>query len=99
MIIILLFFLFLFIFFFFFRSLDISISLCGHLDSGLTDEIFNQFAVSYDDFVANPMVIDNPELVVRIGGKYYNWRMACPLIMSMSLYKKSLPQVSKAFFG
>lgn len=67
-------------------------SLCGHLDSGISDELFNQFTVSYDDFVTNPMLIENPDLVVRIDGKYYNWRTACPLVMSLSLYGKSLPQ-------
>ncbi|EEB16138.1 hypothetical protein Phum_PHUM407130 [Pediculus humanus corporis] len=71
---------------------EVSISLCGNLETGLSDELFNQFIVSYDDFVNNPMVIENPDLVVRIDGKYYNWRTACPLIMSLALYKKPLPQ-------
>ncbi|KAK6619575.1 hypothetical protein RUM43_012332 [Polyplax serrata] len=71
---------------------DVAISLCGNLETGLSDELFNQFIVSYDDFVNNPMVIENPDLVVRVDGKYYNWRTACPLIMSLALYKKPLPQ-------
>lgn len=75
-----------------------AISLCGNLETGLSDELFNQFIVSYDDFVNNPMVIENPDLVVRVDGKYYNWRTACPLIMSLALYKKPLPQVSMQFF-
>lgn len=69
-------------------------SLCGNLEAGVSDELFNQFLVSYDDFMNNPMVIENPNLVVKVDGKYYNWRTACPIIMSLALYKKFLPQVS-----
>lgn len=69
-------------------------SLCGHLDSGVSEELFNQCLVSYDDLVANPMMIEHPDLVVKVGAKYYNWRMACPLVMSVALFKRSLPQVS-----
>ncbi|KAL0268449.1 UNVERIFIED_CONTAM: hypothetical protein PYX00_010397 [Menopon gallinae] len=74
------------------KSSDIAMSLCGHLDSDLTDDFFYQFVVSYDDFVNNPLMIQDPNLVVRIDGKYYNWKMACVLIVSSLLYKKAIPQ-------
>lgn len=71
---------------------EVSMSLCGHLDSGVSDELFNQCLVRYDDLIANPMLIDHPDLVVRIGSKFYNWRMACPLVMSVALFRRPLPQ-------
>ena len=56
--------------------------------------MFLQSLVTYDDFVENPRLIDNPDLVVKVGTKYYTWHAACPIIMSWALYQRSLPQSS-----
>ena len=53
--------------------------------------------VTYDDLRENPAMLTNPELVIRIGHKYYNWLTAAPIIMSQIVFQKSLPDVSWGF--
>ncbi|XP_034535374.1 phosphatidate phosphatase LPIN1 [Notolabrus celidotus] len=74
----------------------VAISLCG----GLTDNIeitrdqFQERAISYQQFSENPSLIDDPNLVVKIGNKYYNWNTAAPVMLAMQVYQKPLPQAS-----
>lgn len=80
-----------------YRSLpDVTLSLCGHFGDQIDppEELFLQSLVTYDDFVENPRLIENPDLLVRIGGKYYTWQAACPIVMSWVLYQRFLPQSS-----
>jgi phosphatidate phosphatase LPIN len=72
---------------------DVQLSLCGNLNkqSPITDEIFNAHLISYEKFVNNPTIIHDPNLIARIGGKYYNWNVASALIASTSVYHKQLP--------
>jgi phosphatidate phosphatase LPIN len=51
---------------------DAQLSLCGNLNKQtlITDEIFNAHLVSFENFANNPSIINDPNLVVRIGGKY-----------------------------
>jgi phosphatidate phosphatase LPIN len=78
---------------------EISLSLCGGLAAAdekipaPTEDSFLQGLVTYNDLIQNPKLVENPDLVVRFNGKYYNWRAACPLIMSLVVYQKPLPQV------
>lgn len=78
---------------------EISMSLCGGLTasdrniSNPTEDRFLHGLVTYNDLIQNPKLIENPDLVVRLNGKYYNWRAACPLIMSLVVYQRPLPQV------
>uniref|UniRef100_A0A674N072 phosphatidate phosphatase n=1 Tax=Takifugu rubripes TaxID=31033 RepID=A0A674N072_TAKRU len=78
---------------------SITISLCG----GLADnrEItkgkvlqFHEKIVSYQQFAENPSIIDDPNLVVRIGSKYYNWSTAAPLMLAMQAFQKPLPKAT-----
>ena len=34
---------------------------------------------------------ENQDLVVRVGEQYYNWKAACPIMMSILLYGRSFP--------
>ncbi|CAF1175683.1 unnamed protein product [Adineta steineri] len=72
---------------------DAQLSLCGNINkqSSITDEIFNAHLVSFESFANNPAIINDPNLVVRIGGKYYNWSVASALITSTSIFHKPLP--------
>ena len=78
--------------------LDVSLSLCGNFGSSdgshieVPEELFLQSLVTYDDFAENPRIIENPDLIVKIGSKYYSWQAACPIIMSWALYQRVLPQ-------
>uniref|UniRef100_A0A3Q1H3S5 phosphatidate phosphatase n=1 Tax=Acanthochromis polyacanthus TaxID=80966 RepID=A0A3Q1H3S5_9TELE len=74
----------------------VAISLCGGLTDNkeITKEQFLERAVSYQQFSENPSLIDDPNLVVKIGNKYYNWNTAAPVMLAMQVYQKPLPQAS-----
>uniref|UniRef100_A0A8C2WS67 phosphatidate phosphatase n=1 Tax=Cyclopterus lumpus TaxID=8103 RepID=A0A8C2WS67_CYCLU len=74
----------------------VSISLCGGLtdNSEITREHFQERAITYQQFSENPSIIDDPNLVVKIGSKYYNWNTAAPVMLAMQVYQKPLPQAS-----
>ncbi|XP_071663168.1 phosphatidate phosphatase LPIN1 isoform X1 [Patagioenas fasciata] len=75
---------------------SIAISLCGGLTDNkeITKEEFLEHAVTYQQFVDNPGIIDDPNLVVKIGNKYYNWTTAGPLLLAMQAFQKPLPKYS-----
>ncbi|XP_073481462.1 phosphatidate phosphatase LPIN1 isoform X2 [Aquarana catesbeiana] len=75
---------------------SIAISLCGGLSDNkeLTKEQFLEQVVTYQQFVDNPSIIDDPNLVVKIGNKYYNWPTAAPLLLAMQAFQKPLPKYS-----
>ncbi|XP_064651749.1 phosphatidate phosphatase LPIN2-like isoform X2 [Lineus longissimus] len=76
---------------------NLAMSLCGGLkefDGEMPLERFMQGLVTYDDFCENPNLISNPDLVLRIGEKYYNWPVAGPMIMSLVMYQRPLPEGS-----
>ncbi|XP_038158174.1 phosphatidate phosphatase LPIN1 [Cyprinodon tularosa] len=72
----------------------VAISLCGGLSDNkeITKEQFLERAVSYQQFSENPSIIDDPNLVVKVGNKYYNWSTAAPVMLAMQVYQKPLPQ-------
>ncbi|XP_062243649.1 phosphatidate phosphatase LPIN1 isoform X4 [Platichthys flesus] len=74
----------------------VTISLCGGLTDNreITREQFQERAVSYKQFSENPSLIEDPNLVVKIGNKYYNWNTAAPVMLAMQVYQKPLPQAS-----
>ncbi|XP_005404492.1 PREDICTED: phosphatidate phosphatase LPIN1 isoform X3 [Chinchilla lanigera] len=75
---------------------SIAISLCGGLSDHreVTTDAFLEQAVSYQQFVDNPGIIDDPNLVVKIGNKYYNWTTAAPLLLAMQAFQKPLPKAT-----
>lgn len=75
---------------------SIGISLCGGLTENreITKEHFQQKSVSYQQFAENPSLIDNPNLVVKIDSKYYNWSTASPIILAMQAFQKPLPKAT-----
>ena len=62
---------------------DVAVSLCGGLDNPegkeLSSLLFEQSLLTFDDFVLrireNKDILADPDLVVRIGDKYYNWQV------------------------
>ncbi|ROT61674.1 Lipin-3 [Penaeus vannamei] len=74
---------------------DIAFSLCGRLheyEGDFPESLFMQSLVTYDDFCENPQILENPDLVVRFGGKYLNWRTVSPQILSLVLFQRPVPQ-------
>uniref|UniRef100_A0A6Q2YS83 phosphatidate phosphatase n=1 Tax=Esox lucius TaxID=8010 RepID=A0A6Q2YS83_ESOLU len=74
--------------------MDVSMSLCG--GTGHTSQInrdkFLEHLVKYQDLVSNPGIIEDPNLVICINSKYYNWAVAAPMVLSMQVFQKSLPK-------
>ncbi|XP_075384856.1 phosphatidate phosphatase LPIN3 [Tenrec ecaudatus] len=72
----------------------IALSLCGGLADGrsISPEKFIQHAVSYQDLCKNPSLLEDPNLVVEINKKHYNWAVAAPMILSLQAFQKNLPQ-------
>ncbi|MEQ2240230.1 Nuclear elongation and deformation protein 1, partial [Ilyodon furcidens] len=56
---------------------------------------FMEHIITYHEFAENPAIIDNPNLVVRIGNRYYNWTLAAPLILSLQAFQKNLPKATE----
>ncbi|XP_047430037.1 phosphatidate phosphatase LPIN1 isoform X2 [Mugil cephalus] len=75
---------------------NIAISLCGGLTDNreITKEQFQEKIISYQQFTENPSIIDDPNLVVKIGSKYYNWSTAAPLVLAMQAFQKPLPKAA-----
>ncbi|KAM4692939.1 phosphatidate phosphatase LPIN1 [Discoglossus pictus] len=75
---------------------SIAISLCGGLSDNkeITKDQFVEQVVTYQQFVENPAIIDDPNLVVKIGNKYYNWPTAAPVLLAMQAFQKPLPKVT-----
>uniref|UniRef100_A0A8C9X7F4 phosphatidate phosphatase n=1 Tax=Sander lucioperca TaxID=283035 RepID=A0A8C9X7F4_SANLU len=76
---------------------DVTLSLCGGLteNAEISKERFMEHIITYLEFAENPAIIDNPNLVVKIGNRYYNWTLAAPLILSLQAFQKNLPKATE----
>ncbi|KAK2886594.1 phosphatidate phosphatase LPIN2-like isoform X2 [Channa argus] len=76
---------------------DVTLSLCGGVgeNSEISKEKFMEHIITYNEFAENPAIIDNPNLVVKIANRYYNWTLAAPLILSMQAFMKNLPKATE----
>ncbi|KAL1512641.1 hypothetical protein ABEB36_002202 [Hypothenemus hampei] len=70
---------------------DVALSLCGW-EPNLTVERFNEHLVSFTDFCNNTALLDNPKLVARINNKYYSWKVAIPILVSILSFGRPLLQ-------
>ena len=72
---------------------DIELSLCAsEIDEKENEDlttIFLKHRVPFSKFIKDPFrVLSNPNLMVKIDDKLYDWKIACPLIVSLLAYKK-----------
>lgn len=76
------------------NNVEISMSLCGGLDNenGPSKEAFHENLLHFEDVCADPKLYENPNLVVRINGKFYNWATACPIVLTYAVFQRHLPQ-------
>ncbi|XP_011635241.1 phosphatidate phosphatase LPIN2 isoform X2 [Pogonomyrmex barbatus] len=76
------------------NNIEISMSLCGGLDSenGPSKEAFDENLLHFEDVCTDPKLYENPNLVVRINGKFYNWATACPIVLTYVVFQRHLPQ-------
>ncbi|XP_051887310.1 phosphatidate phosphatase LPIN2-like [Pristis pectinata] len=75
---------------------DVTLSLCGGLSDNneISQGKFVQHMVTYQDLVENPGIIDDPNLVIGINKKYYNWAVAAPMILCIQAFQKNLPKAT-----
>ncbi|XP_027588322.1 phosphatidate phosphatase LPIN3 isoform X4 [Pipra filicauda] len=72
----------------------VALSLCGGLRGSkqISHEKFLEHMVSYQQFVENPRLVNDPNLVILINNKYYNWAVAGPMVLSMQAFHRSIPE-------
>lgn len=71
----------------------VALSLCGglHDPETLTLDKFMQKVVTFEDLAQSPNITANPDLVVKIHDKFYNWTTAAPMVLSQIVFHKQLP--------
>uniref|UniRef100_A0A8C6KP68 phosphatidate phosphatase n=1 Tax=Nothobranchius furzeri TaxID=105023 RepID=A0A8C6KP68_NOTFU len=75
---------------------SIAVSLCGGLNDNkeiTKGKLSCDTKLSKRRFMENPSIIDDPNLVVKVGSKYFNWSSAAPLVLAMQVFQKPLPKV------
>lgn len=77
-----------------FDNATISLSLCGGLDTenGPSKEAFQENLLHFEDICTDPKLYENPNLVIRINEKFYNWATACPIVMTYIVFQRHLPE-------
>ncbi|KAK3088821.1 hypothetical protein FSP39_024180 [Pinctada imbricata] len=72
---------------------NFSLSLCGGLSDRkeVTLDKFMQHIVTFQDLCDDCGMISNPDLVVRVGDKYYNWQTAAPMVLAQVVFGQKLP--------
>ncbi|KFV51412.1 Phosphatidate phosphatase LPIN3 [Gavia stellata] len=72
----------------------IALSLCGGLGGSrqISREKFMEHIVSYQQFAENPGLVDDPNLVILINKKYYNWAVAAPMVLSLQAFQRNIPE-------
>ncbi|CAH8460315.1 unnamed protein product [Schistosoma turkestanicum] len=78
-------------------DLSLRLSLCGGLspDNPCSEEKFLEHIVSYEEFIRDPnAVLSNPSLVVYFNGRYCNWQVTAPSIVSLLAFQTQLPYLT-----
>ncbi|XP_059718739.1 phosphatidate phosphatase LPIN3-like [Haemorhous mexicanus] len=72
----------------------VALSLCGGLrgNTEISHEKFMEHRVSYQQFAANPRLISDPNLVIMINNKYYNWAVAGPIVLALQAFQRNIPE-------
>ncbi|NWT28823.1 LPIN3 phosphatase, partial [Cardinalis cardinalis] len=72
----------------------VALSLCGGLRGNMqiSHEKFMEHRVSYQQFAENPRLISDPNLVIMINKKYYNWAVAGPIVLALQAFQKNIPE-------
>ncbi|NXQ24567.1 LPIN3 phosphatase, partial [Alaudala cheleensis] len=72
----------------------VALSLCGGLRGNrqISHEKFMEHMVSYQQFAENPRLISDPNLVIMINKKYYNWAVAGPIVLALQAFQRSIPE-------
>lgn len=73
------------------------LSLCGddhfgHASEALDAQAFQDRKVSFGQFIDQPDVVNHQALVMKYHGRYLTWENASPVLASLAIYRKSLPE-------
>lgn len=71
---------------------DVTLSLCGW-EPEPSEERFIKHSVEFSELCNNPSLLESNKLVVKFMDKYYNYKVAGPMIFSLMIYQRPLPQV------
>ncbi|CAI2163136.1 14769_t:CDS:10 [Funneliformis geosporum] len=75
-------------------------SLCGSeafgRDEQIDDEMFRKNQITYEYFSENPRLLNDKSLVFKYDNRYYSWPTAAPIIVSLLVYQKPLPDSTMA---
>jgi phosphatidate phosphatase LPIN len=52
--------------------------------------MFQSRRITFDMFDLNPMLLNDPSLVVKIGVEYYPWSIAGPVVTSVAVFQRPL---------
>jgi len=80
-------------------DVKVELALCGDLlpttgsaaTAANVDAIFDQHRVTYEQFAAQPTLLGQPNLLVRIDGRILRWPAAAPLLVSLLAFQRPLP--------
>ncbi|NXQ60242.1 LPIN3 phosphatase, partial [Anthoscopus minutus] len=72
----------------------VALSLCGGLRGNrqICHEKFMEHMVSYQQFAENPRLVSDPNLVIMINKKYYNWAVAGPIVLALQAFQRNIPE-------
>ncbi|XP_077643193.1 phosphatidate phosphatase LPIN3 [Lonchura striata] len=72
----------------------VALSLCGGLRGNrpISHEKFMEHMVSYQQFAENPRLISDPNLVIMVNKKYYNWAVAGPIVLALQAFQRNIPE-------
>ncbi|KAI9594226.1 Lipin/Ned1/Smp2-domain-containing protein [Syncephalis fuscata] len=79
------------------------LSLCGlgelNEDELNNERLFNHHAIDYDTFREHPTLLYDHRMVVRYNERYYSWMTAAPVIMSLLVFQRALPEETITAFA
>ncbi|XP_066142895.1 phosphatidate phosphatase LPIN3 [Euwallacea fornicatus] len=70
-------------------SQDVALSLCGW-EPDLAEEKFKEHLITFTDFCNDSSILENPKLVAKIGEKFYSWKVAVPMLISIMCFGRPL---------
>ncbi|GAA5986692.1 hypothetical protein JCM11641_001364 [Rhodosporidiobolus odoratus] len=70
-------------------------SVCGseefqQHDKATADTLFSEHQITFDQFMEEEGLSDNPDLVIKYSGRYLTWDNASPVLASLAVYRRSL---------
>ncbi|RIA99275.1 Lipin/Ned1/Smp2-domain-containing protein [Glomus cerebriforme] len=76
------------------------ISLCGSevfgRDEQTDADMFRKNQITYEHFSENLRILNDKSLVIKYNNRYYSWQTAAPIIVSLLVFQKPLPDSTVA---